>query len=205
MPAEREEDDPNWSADGNLLLFGRSPDEEPAGAGPIDLETLDLRTKAISKVPGSEGLWSARWSPTGRYIAAFTQKGDRLMLFDFKTQKWSELAKASVGYPEWSRQEDYIYFSGTGAGGQGGVFRVRISDRKLDQVISLKDLHQLPWRVVRQRPEQERVDHAENGGVGADAGSEGQHCHQAHNGAAAQHPPAKTQVLKHFVLQSAGL
>ena len=144
MPAEREEDDPNWSADGKSLLFGRSPDEEPAGVGPMDIEIVDLRTKKISKVPGSEGLWSARWSPSGRYIAAFTEKGDRLMLFDFITQKWSELLEASVGYPEWSRKEDYIYFTGTGKGGEEGVFRVRISDRKLEQVVSLNDFRQAP-------------------------------------------------------------
>jgi serine/threonine protein kinase/Tol biopolymer transport system component len=144
MPGDREDDDPNWSADGNSILFGRSPDEEPAGAGPMDLEIVDLGTHKISKVPGSEGLWSARWSPDGRYILAIPQKGDRLMLFDFKTQKWTELAKVSVGYPEWSRKGDYIYFLGVGPGGEQGSFRVRISDRKLEQVVTLKDFAQAP-------------------------------------------------------------
>ena len=144
MPGEREQDDPNWSADGNSLLFGRSPDEEPAGVGPMDLEIVDLRTHRISTVPGSEGLWSARWSPDGRYILAFPEKGDRLMLFDFNTQRWTELAKVSVGYPEWSRKSDYIYFLGAGPGGQQGAFRLRVSDRKLEQVVSLKDFAQAP-------------------------------------------------------------
>ena len=66
------------------------------------------------------------------------------MLFDFITQKWSELLEASVGYPKWSRKEDYIYFTGTGKGGEEGVFRVRISDRKLEQVVSLNDFRQAP-------------------------------------------------------------
>ena len=67
------------------------------------------------------------------------------MLFDLKTQKWTELAKIGVGYPEWSRVGDYIYFTGIPPGGQpSGLFRVRISDRKLEQVFSLKDVRQAP-------------------------------------------------------------
>jgi len=30
------------------------------------------------------------------------------MLFDVRTEKWEELAKMSVGNPEWSREGDYI-------------------------------------------------------------------------------------------------
>jgi hypothetical protein len=67
------------------------------------------------------------------------------MVFDSKTQKWTELAKIVVGYPEWSRQGDYIYFSTYPPAGQpGGVFRVRISDHKLEEVVGLKDFRQAP-------------------------------------------------------------
>jgi eukaryotic-like serine/threonine-protein kinase len=135
--------DPNWSPDGNSLLFGRNRFDEPLGAG--YLEIVDLRTHAVSKVPGSEELWSPRWSPDGRYIVAFTRAQDRLMLFDAKDQKWSELAKMGVDWPEWSRAGDYIYFLGAPPAGQpGGVFRARISDHKLEQVVSLKDFRQPP-------------------------------------------------------------
>jgi eukaryotic-like serine/threonine-protein kinase len=137
--------DPNWSPDGKAVLFGRFPADEALGAGGFDLETVDLKTHAISKVPGSEGLWSPRWSPDGRHISAFTRARDLLMLFDFNTQKWSELAKIGVNWPEWSREGDYIYFLGAPTGGQpGGIFRVRISDRKLEQVVNLGDFRQAP-------------------------------------------------------------
>ena len=126
------------------MLFGRSPGDEAPGAGTLDLEIVDLRTHAISKVPGSEGMYSPRWSPDGRHILACPGAADRLMLFDFKTQRWTELAKINVGWPEWSRSGDYIYFSGNPPAGQQGLFRVRISDHKLEQVVSLKDFRNAP-------------------------------------------------------------
>jgi len=68
------------------------------------------------------------------------------MLFDVKSRTWTELAKIGLGYPEWSRQGDYIYFLGVLPGGTpGGIFRVRISDRKLEQVVTLKDFRQAPY------------------------------------------------------------
>jgi len=144
VPGDHGGADPNWSPDGNSLLFGREPSEAARG-GTLDLETVDLRTHAVSKVPGSQELWSPRWSPDGRHILAFPRAGDRLMLFDLKTQNWTELAKIGVGYPEWSREGDYIYFTGVPAGGHPtGVFRVRVNDHRLEQVFSLKDFRQAP-------------------------------------------------------------
>ena len=76
------------------------------------------------------------------------------MLFDASTQKWAELAKIGVGWVEWSHKGDYVYFLGDPAGGQSaGVFRVRISDQKLEQVVSLKDFRKpLLGAVGRPRP-----------------------------------------------------
>src|SRR5262249_10846324 len=117
--------------------------DEAPGAGTLDLEIVDLRTHTVSKVPGSEELWSPRWSPDGGHILAIPRAGDRLLLFDVKTQRWTESAKIGVGYPEWSREGDFIYFTGIPPAGQpSGVFRVRVSDHKLERVISLKDFRQ---------------------------------------------------------------
>ena len=144
LPPDQHGADPNWSPDGNSLLFGRHPNDVPEGRGKLDLEILDLRTHALSTVPGSEGLWSPRWSPDGRYIIAFPPAGDRMMLFDKKTGKWTELlAKPGIAWPEWSHNSDCVYFSASPQTGQPlGIFRVRISDRKLQQVVSLKDFRQ---------------------------------------------------------------
>jgi serine/threonine protein kinase len=135
VPGDHYRADPNWSPDGNSLLFGRQP-----------LEIVDLRTHTISKVPGSQDMWDPRWSPDGRHIVArFARPGSGLMLFDVKTQKWTELTKANhvSGFEEWSHHGDYIYLLGTLQPGQAsGVLRVRISDGKLEQVVSLKGFRQ---------------------------------------------------------------
>ena len=92
----------------------------------MDLEMLDLLTHTTSKVPGSEELWDPRWSPDGRYILAKPRAEDRLMVFDLKAQKWTELARIGTAFAQWSRQGDYVYFLNLPLAGQPlGVFRVQ--------------------------------------------------------------------------------
>ena len=50
------------------------------------------------------------WSPDGRYIAAPSADQLSVVLYDFETQHWSELAKTVAGYPSWSKDGQYVYF-----------------------------------------------------------------------------------------------
>jgi hypothetical protein len=43
------------------------------------------------------GLFSPRWSPDGRYIAAITFADLKLVLFDFANQKWTEAFGSEIG------------------------------------------------------------------------------------------------------------
>src|SRR6266852_4100630 len=131
IPGEHNEADPNWSPDGNALVFGRPPWMEVGTSGNIAIQLLDLRTHEISSLPGSEGLYSPRWSPNGRHMCALTADNGKLLLFDFMTQKWVELVKMVVSYPSWSQNGSYIYFD-TPQGDNVALSRVRISDRKLE-------------------------------------------------------------------------
>ena len=51
-----------------------------------NLRRLDLKTHELTTLPGSEGLFSPRWSLDGRYLAALTSDSRKLMLFDFETR-----------------------------------------------------------------------------------------------------------------------
>jgi Tol biopolymer transport system component len=125
--------DPNWAPDGNTLVFGVNI----AGARTIHL--LDLRTNQVSLLPGSEGLHSPRWSPDGRYICAMPIDAHKLLLFDFMTRQWTELAKMNVAWPHWSRDGKYIYFSSP-LQKDPAIFRLRVVDRNIERLASMKDL-----------------------------------------------------------------
>jgi Tol biopolymer transport system component len=50
--------------------FPRENQNEPSASCPLVIYTIDLRTHEISTIPGSQGLWSPRWSPDGKKIVA---------------------------------------------------------------------------------------------------------------------------------------
>jgi len=100
---------------------------------------LDLRTGQVSLLPGSEGLKSPRWSPDGRYIAALAGDTQKLLLYDFTTRQWVELAKMNVAFPIWSRDGKYIHFTSIFQI-DPAMFRIRVEDRKVERLASLKDL-----------------------------------------------------------------
>jgi len=152
VPGDHHGLDPSWSPDGTELLFSRYE-----RAPPPALWVENLSTHEMSKVPGSDQLWSPRWSRDGRYMLALTGIGNgygngyELMLFDVKTERWSALVRnMEVNFPEFSRHSDYVYFYGTPIGQEQGVFRVRISDSKMELVFGLSGIRQVAstgWAV----------------------------------------------------------
>jgi DNA-binding winged helix-turn-helix (wHTH) protein/Tol biopolymer transport system component len=137
VPEERIEADPTWSPDGNSLCFGRIPYEEFGASGQVAIQILNLRDSQISTVPGSEELFSPRWSPDGRYLAAMPSDSSKLMLFDFTTRKWLELAKGNFGFPNWSHDGKYIYFEDFF---HGEIRRVHIPSQRFQRVAQIREL-----------------------------------------------------------------
>ena len=139
LPANSDYATPSWSPDGRALAFGGVTWLNGFAKKSTSVSTIDLRTRKVTQLPGSEGLWAPKWSPNGKYIAAKTTDSQNIMLFDFKSQQWSQLAKfEGRGYIAcvcWSRAGDSVYFNTHDA-----IYRVGLRDRKMTLVTSLKDI-----------------------------------------------------------------
>ncbi len=133
--------DPTWSPDGNSIVFGDEPLGQLGAMRTNGFHIVDLKTQQTSVIPGSENLWSPRVSPDGRYILGLYADNQRVMLFDWKTHTSSELVKSeSVGWPEWSHDSQYVYFRLQRSDEPESVFRIRIADRKLEEVQNRRDI-----------------------------------------------------------------
>ena len=128
--------DPGWSPDSKSIVLSVN------NLGNISnkINILDRETGKVSPVPGGENMFSPRWSPDGRYIAGITTDSQALMLFDRTNQQWTELVRTTIGYPSWSHDGQYLYFDSTFTE-DPAFFRVRISDHRLERLVSLKDIH----------------------------------------------------------------
>jgi Tol biopolymer transport system component/DNA-binding winged helix-turn-helix (wHTH) protein len=130
---DESEADPTWTPDGRSIVFGKS-----AGDG-IAIYRLDLETRKVFPIPDSDGIFSPRVSPDGRYISALTVGETKLMLFDTSTNHWSALLEGeAVSYNEWSHDGRYIYVR-ENRGGAAELVRMRMKDRVKEDVLSLKD------------------------------------------------------------------
>jgi Tol biopolymer transport system component len=103
---------------------------------------LDLKTRQVSTVPGSEGLFSPRWSPDGEHLCALSQDSKKLLLYDFKTQKWTEWVneEGAIGFPAWSRDGKYVYFDAAFTD-KTTYRRVKVGQTHSEFFLDLKGVH----------------------------------------------------------------
>jgi Tol biopolymer transport system component len=132
LPDDRSQQlDPNWSPDGSKIIFAGESNNSASS-----IRILDVASGQISTLAGSQGFYSPRWSPNGRYVAAFSADSKNLVLFDFENRQWRNLASGTLGWINWSHDSQYLYVMDYS--GQEAVVRVRISDHQAVKVADLK-------------------------------------------------------------------
>lgn len=139
---------PHWMPDGKSIVFQKNSLKGSSNEQ-NEIEVLDIQTGKPLVLAGSENLIVPALSPDGRYLAAATFERQKLMLFDFATQKWVELAKTDIGSMSWTRDGKYLYFD-SASSRDAAIFRLRVADRKLERVTGLKNFRRVefslyPW------------------------------------------------------------
>jgi Tol biopolymer transport system component len=155
VPEDKPQMDGAWSPDGRRLAIGR-----PIGLGEQDsnitIQFADLETAQLTTVPGSEGLFSPRWSPDGRYLVALSHDSLRLLLYEFSSQRWRPLLVPGrqLSYPTWAQDGQHLFVD------EGAErVRLRIADGHKEVVSSYEGIR----RILRDIGSW--VDHAPDGSI----------------------------------------
>jgi len=132
---------PSWSADGRSIIFERwTADQTRTRHSAVYI--LDLSSRQTRALPGTQDFDGVHWSPDGKYAAASDEAHEKLMLFNFKTEQWSELADGpAYGWGiRWSSDSAYVYYQHVAQGEEQPIFRVRVSDRNVEQITSARQI-----------------------------------------------------------------
>jgi WD40-like Beta Propeller Repeat len=124
---------PDWSPDGNLLAFPFYVQ------GAFQSRIVDVRTGNVSVVPDSKNTLGP-WFGTQDTLIATANEQSKLVRYDFKTQKWSDLVSSPDKFVNWETSSDGKYFYYSTGGNNPTVFRMRLADAVVEEVVKLKNV-----------------------------------------------------------------
>ena len=134
---------PAWSPDGKSLVMNVPvADRRAAPWAPdaVQLAVFDIESNRTSVIPDSLSKAGAFW-PTQQMIVAAGEQ-DQLYSFNRETEEWSVLAEGPVSDWMVSPDSKHIYFVRETPGNPQAM-RVRLADRKIDFVATLKGLRRV--------------------------------------------------------------
>jgi Tol biopolymer transport system component len=140
LPENAQEVDATWSADGTQIAFGRLSIGDVKS---VNIQLADVKSHTASILPGSDGLFSPRWSPDGRYLAAIGVQGStNLVLYDFRAKHWSDwfTETNNITYLEWSSDSQYLSWGNFGTA-QPACRRIKVGEHQAHDLFAIRDLH----------------------------------------------------------------
>jgi serine/threonine protein kinase len=140
---------PRWSPDGNSLVV----DTLDTDGNLTGLQIVDVRTRKPSMVSSTEVELGGCWLSDEMLLAA-NGSLTKLVIFNLKTSKWADLIAGNFANWIGSPDRKYVYFA-TG-GSEPTVQRLRIADRHVEMITSLKDFSRVinfGWTQLRVTPD----------------------------------------------------
>ncbi|HLZ41856.1 MAG TPA: winged helix-turn-helix domain-containing protein [Candidatus Sulfotelmatobacter sp.] len=128
---------PSWTSDGNSILFSNSDVSQAR----LDLRILDLKTRQVSTLPGTGGLFFGQISPDGHTIIAVEYDSRNLVLYSVASHTTRVLAELA-DYPRWSRDGKFVYFNHmyfSKKRSTGGICRWNPSTNAIESLLKFPD------------------------------------------------------------------
>jgi Tol biopolymer transport system component/tRNA A-37 threonylcarbamoyl transferase component Bud32 len=128
--------DPCW-LDANTIAWGNLRGAEAA------VWTVDLASRLVTRLPGSDGMMGAKCAPDGRVLAARAWS-QGYWLYHPETKRWEDLAQPSnLWYPTWARDGQTLYGLSLDS---RAIYRFRIGQPGREKVADLGSVQPTaPW------------------------------------------------------------
>jgi eukaryotic-like serine/threonine-protein kinase len=136
---------PSWSPDGKSIYFNDYPI-----AGHQRIRILDLETRKVSTMPGSDGYYAPLWSPDGQYLAAIQNPPKSLAIYSVKTKQWKQLKvfEHDWDFFVWAPDSKSLYVmrsqSEAATNVQTGIYRLTVPDGKWELFTKFTGLNEVP-------------------------------------------------------------
>ena len=139
---------PSWSPDGKSIYFNDYPI-----AGHLRIRILDLETRKVSNMPGSDGYYAPLWSPDGQYLAGIQNPPKSMAIYSVKTKQWKQLKvlQHDWGFFVWAPDSKALYMmrgpAEAAAGEQIGIYRLTVPDGKWELFTKFNGLNPFSYGV----------------------------------------------------------
>lgn len=131
---------PDWGPDGRTLVVERDAPVAQTKDAKSTLEFIDLKSRQLKGIPGSENLRLARWSPDGRFLAGVGGEGGDLEIYDIAANRWNIVAHGHLfAMPAWSAGSEHVYYQDVLSGGEP-LFRLNVGSGKIERVADFQNV-----------------------------------------------------------------